>query len=122
MKRTAVKTISAFDYQSDFTPPSDPSEADADTVQVTASELAELLANARNEGLSAAQIQFETTHSERLKAVSGELTTALDELMKLAACLDDSLMASSAQHQVRQMITAACTHIVTGQRDLFADQ
>jgi len=59
MTRTAVKSVTAFEYQSDFTAPAPPIEDTADTVSVTANELAELLANARNEGMAAADARHD---------------------------------------------------------------
>lgn len=122
MKRTAVKKISDFEFQSDFSAPKEAPEDTSDTVSVTARELAELLASARQEGLNAAQTQLETEQAERLNTVSDALKTALDELVKLAAHLDRSALPPRAQSQIKQLITAACLHIVNGQRDLFADQ
>jgi len=95
MTRTAVKTITDFTFQSDFTAQTPPVEDTADTVSVTANELAELLANARNEGMAAADARHDHETAEKLTTMSKQLKSAMEELLKL---------------------------IVNGQRDLFADQ
>ncbi len=122
MKRTAVKTVSDFAFRSDFTPPPEPTTDTADVVSVTASELAQLLSTARAEGLAAAQVQFETAHTARMDAVSGQLKTALENLVQLAACLDASHLAHPEKSEIKGLITDTCVNIVNGQRDLFADQ
>ena len=122
MTRTAVKTVTDFTFQSDFTAPATVVEEDTDTVSVTASELAELLANARQEGYLAAQTKFENEQGERLNSISEELKIALKDLLELADRLDEAELAPAAETNAKQLIAAACSHIVNGQRDLFVDQ
>lgn len=122
MKRTAVKTVTDFTFQSDFTPPVSAPEETSDTVSVTASELAELLANAREQGAAAARAQFENEHAERLNGISDELKTALEDLLALAERLDASALSKRAQSEAKHLIATVCAHIVNGQRDLFVDQ
>lgn len=122
MKRRAVKTVSEFAFQSDFTPPQ-PEPADAlDTVSVTATELAELLANARAEGTAAADARHDTETAAKLETMSSQLHAALGELLKLAECLDKASLSRRDEAAARQLISTACQHIVEGQGDLFADQ
>jgi len=122
MRRTAVKSVTAFDFQSDFRAPSPPPPETADTVSVTASELAELLANARAEGMAAADARHDVAIAEKLEIMSGQLKSALTELLKLAECLDKATLPLESELQAKQLISTACAHIVNGQRDLFADQ
>lgn len=122
MRRTAVKSVTDFSFQSDFSAPPPPRSDDPDTVAVTANELAELLASARAEGMAAADAQHNAENAEKLVAMSSQLKAALGELLKLAECLDKATLSSSSLEESRQLIAAACTHIVNGQGDLFADQ
>ena len=122
MTRSAVKTVTDFVFQSDFQAPAPAHEDDINTVSVTARELAELLANARAEGMAAAHTRFENEHADRLNAASDALKTALTDLLALAEHLDQSPLSAGLQCQANQLIATACAHIVSGQRDLFADQ
>lgn len=122
MSRTAVKTVTDFTFQSDFTAPKPPVEETADTVSVTANELAELLATARNEGMAAADARHDSQTAAKLETMSKQLKSAMEELLKLAECLDKTPLSPTAHADVKQLISTACTHIVNGQRDLFADQ
>jgi len=122
MRRTAVKTVTDFKFQSDFSAPVPPAPDTADTVSVSANELAELLANARAEGMASADSRHDKETSEKLTAMSGQLTAALGELLKLAECLDKTALPLSAQTEAKQLISTACAHIVNGQGDLFVDQ
>lgn len=122
MKRSAVKTVSDFAFQSDFTAPAPPEPEEAGTVAVTASELAELLANARAEGMATADARHDKETAQKLETTSAQLKAALGELLKLAECLDSAALGPDAEATARQLISAACNHIVEGQGDLFADQ
>lgn len=122
MTRSAVKKLSEFTFQSDFTPPRPAPETGPDTVSVSASELAELLANARNEGMAAADARHDQETAKRLEAMSEQLRAAMGELLKLAECLDQASLSEEAEHTARTLISTACTHIVNGQGDLFVDQ
>jgi len=122
MRRSAVKTVTDFDFQSDFTAPTAPEADTADTVSVTANELAELLANAGAEGMAAADARHDEETTEKLAAMSGQLKAALGELLKLAECLDKTALPADAETEAKQLISTACAHIVNGQGDLFADQ
>ena len=122
MSRSAVKTVTDFDFQSDFTAPTAPLPETVDTVSVSANELAELLANAHAEGMAAADARNDQETTEKLTAMSGQLKAALGELLKLAECLDKTALPTDAETEVKQLISTACTHIVNGQGDLFADQ
>lgn len=122
MRRTAVKTVCDFAFQSDFSAPVPPPLQETDTVAVSANELAELLANARAEGMSAANARHDKDTALKLSAMSGQLKAALVELLKLAECLDKAILPEQAQLEARQLISTACAHIVNGQGDLFAQQ
>jgi len=120
-----LSSLVDFEFQSDFTAPdteavSNPNQLD--TVSVTASELAELLANARAQGFEAANRQYAQAQDTRLEALSDELKTALGELLELAKCLERVALSPEDASRVKMLIAGACSHIVAGQRDLFADQ
>ena len=122
MRRTAVRTVTDFDFQSDFTAPTIPAPETEDTVAVTPSELAQLLANARTEGMAAAEARHDSQTTQKLEIMSTQLKAALGELLKLAECLDKASLPLAAETQVKQLISTACAHIMNGQGDLFVDQ
>ena len=127
MSRQPLSSLVDFEFRSDFeTPQTDIVPAGnpdgLDTISMTASELAELLANARNEGLQAALAQQAAAAQTGLDTLSDELKKALGELLELAKCLERVALSPDDATHVRALITGACTHIVAGQRDLFADQ
>lgn len=127
----SLRTLSSlvdFEFRSDFAPPdlSDTGAAEnpnaLDTVSVTASELAELLANARAEGLQAAINQHSKDTEARLDTLSGELRQALGELLELAKCLERVALSPDDASHIKALMSKACEHIVAGQTDLFVDQ
>ena len=126
MSLRTLKSLVDFEFRSDFDTPDleapthNPNALD--TVSVTASELAELLANAHAEGLQAALAQQAANTQDRLETLSDELKKALGELLELAKCLERVALSPDDANHVRMLISGACTHIVAGQRDLFADQ
>ena len=122
MRRTAVKTVTDFAFQSDFSTPDTHQTEAVDTVAVTAGELAELLANARKEGAESATMKIISEQQERLGTLSEQLKTALKDLLTLAEHLDRSALSKPAQTEAQALLAAACAHIVNAQRDLFVDQ
>lgn len=122
MTRTAVKSVTDFEFRSDFQAPLPQTAEEADTVALSANELAELLANARNEGMAAADARHDKETADKLTAMSVQLKAALEQLLKLAHCLDESALSSQTKTDVKQLLTTACAHIVNGQGDLFVDQ
>lgn len=122
MSERAVKSIADFEYAGDFTPPVAPAPDAPAMVPVTPAELAELLASARAEGVAAADARHDTETAARLETASTHLTAALGELLKLAERLDTAPLSAEAEASSRQLISAACEHIMAGQGDLFADQ
>jgi hypothetical protein len=122
MTRTAVKSVTPFTFRSDFQAPAPERPDQADTVALSANELAELLANARNEGMAAADARHDKETANKLTAMSVQLNAALEQLLKLAHCLDASALPPETETDIKQLLTAACAHIVNGQGDLFADQ
>jgi len=126
MSLRTLKSLVDFEFRSDFDTPDLEAPTDnpnaLDTVSVTASELAELLANARAEGLQAALTQQAENTQAQLETLSDELKKALSELLELAKCLERVALSPDDASHVRTLISGACTHIVAGQRDLFVDQ
>lgn len=122
MRRTAVKTVHEYEFQSNFRAPQIPPPEAMDTVSVTASELAELLANARGQGMAAAEVRHDKATAQSLTVMSDQLKAALGELLKLAQCLDRAVLPDEARSEASQIISAACGHIINGQGDLFAQQ
>lgn len=122
MRRTAVKTVTDFSFQSDFTPPSPPPPEAAETVSITANELAELLANAHADGRAAANARHDKDTAAKLETMSTQLKSALQELLKLAECLDQTALPKATELEAKQLLSTACAHIVNGQGDLFVDQ
>jgi len=126
MSLRPLKSLTDFEFRSDFDAPQPEPATDnpngLDTVAVTASELAELLANARAEGVRAALSQQSADTEARLNELSDDLKGALGDLLELAKCLERVALSPEDARDVRTLMTQACTHIIAGQRDLFVDQ
>ncbi len=118
MIRRTVKSLAEFDFRGDFAP----AAGAADTVRLSAAELAALLAGARADGAEAERARDAARESARLEAVSGQLKRALDELLRLAECLDRAALPEGAAREARTLIASACQGIVDGQGDLFANR
>ena len=120
--RKAVRTLQDFEYRSDFTSGAESEPLTPDTISMTAEELAEIYSRARTEGEQAAEQRYTAQLNTRIDAVSGQLETALSQLLMLAEHLDRLHMPPPLQASARDLITSACRHIIDGQGDLFPDQ
>jgi ferritin-like protein len=72
--------------------------------------------------MAAADARHDKETANKLTAMSVQLNAALEQLLKLAHCLDASALPPETETDIKQLLTAACAHIVNGQGDLFADQ
>ena len=118
MTQRAVRSIRAFEPRGDFSPPR--ADAPADTVAVSAAELAALLDDARQ----SAREQVERTYTEaadRVQDTADQLARALDDILTLAEQLDRVKLQTEDRKRALALMRTACQHIVDGQQDLFND-
>lgn len=121
MTARAVKSVSAFDFRADFG--SQPEEVAAGPARVsfTGEEIAGLIAQVRAETLAeVARVQTER-ESERLSAVTAELTQALDEIAEVMRLIASTQYHATTEARLRSLIDGAAARIAGGQGDLFAE-
>ncbi|MEE9380430.1 MAG: hypothetical protein V3V03_03410, partial [Hyphomonadaceae bacterium] len=80
---------------------------------------AHLLAEARNEGMEAANEGHETSLSTDMQAATGKLNQALADLVALAGHLEACEYDPEKSETARDLINAAAQRIIDGQGDLF---
>lgn len=121
MTARAVKSVSAFDFRADFGPQAEDVAADPARVSFTGEEIAALITQVRAETLAdVAKIKTET-ESERLSAVTAELTQALDEITEVMRLIASSQFHATTEARLRSLIDGAAARIAGGQGDLFAE-
>lgn len=121
MTARAVKSVSAFDFRADFGPQAEDVAADPTRVSFTGEEVAALITQVRAETLAeVAKIKSET-ESERLSAVTAELTQALDEIAEVMRLIASSQYHATTEARLRSLIDGAAARIAGGQGDLFAE-
>lgn len=122
MMQKTVRNLHAFDYRNDFTKPEPPQQEQADTITMTAQELAEVYSRARTEGEESADRRYEKLMSAKFDTASAQLEEAISHLLALADCLDAAHLSKETQSSARDLISAACRNIVDGQGDLFSNR
>ncbi len=116
MTKRAIKNYSPFVFQSDFSV----AEPEDDTrIPVSADELAHLLAEARNEGISIANADHDSEISEKMQSATTRLNQALADLVALAGHLEVSGQDAAMSETTRNLINLAAQNIIDGQGDLF---
>jgi len=121
MTARAVKSVSAFDFRADFGPQPEEVPADASRVSFTGEEIAGLIAQVRAETLAEVARMTSRTESERLSAVTAELTQALDEIAEVMRLIASSQFHATTEARLRSLIDGAAARIAGGQGDLFAE-
>ena len=116
MSTCAIKTLTAFDYQADFSSTSVPKP---DTVTLSASELSAMLAEAHSAGAQSVQTDALKDQTATIQNIAQDLTAAMAELTGLARHLETLGLSHPQIASVRHRIESACTRILDGQRDLF---
>ncbi|WP_291198367.1 hypothetical protein [Hyphomonas sp.] len=121
MTARAVKSVSAFDFRADFGPQPEEVAADPARVSFTGDEIAGLIAQVRAETLAeVAKVRTES-ESERLAAVTAELTQALDEIAEVMRLIASTQYHATTEARLRSLIDGAAARIAGGQGDLFAE-
>lgn len=121
MTARAVKSVSAFDFRPDFGPQPEEVLADPTRVSFTGEEIAALITQVRAETLAeVAKIKTET-ESQRLSAVTAELTQALDEITEVMRLIASTQFHATTEARLRSLIDGAAARIAGGQGDLFAE-
>ena len=115
----AVKSLQAFDFRSDFTPPPEPEVPTLpveEKITLSAPDLAMLLTEAH----AAAMSLRHDEQAARLKQLTENLTEALANLVSLAQHLESSAYSDGLRQSALRLVTATAQRIVDGQGDLFA--
>lgn len=121
MTARAVKFFSAFDFRADFGPQPEEVAADPARVSFTGEEIAGLIAQVRAETLADLAKVRTQSESERLAAVTAELTQALDEIAEVMRLIASTQYHATTEARLRSLIDGAAARIAGGQGDLFAE-
>lgn len=120
MTSRAVKSVSAFDFRADFGPQPEEVAADPSRVSFTGEEIAGLIAKVRAETLAEVAKLKTETESERLAAVTADLSQALDEITEVMRLIASTQYHATTEARLRSLIDGAAARIAGGQGDLFA--
>ena len=120
MIHRAVKSVTPFEFRSDFTADTmKPVEVNP-PVKLTTPELLDMLAEARAEGAATARLEHQTDESARLQDVTNALNEALANLVALTGHLEACAYDEAFSERAHALIRATARTILDGQGDLFA--
>lgn len=119
MIHRAVKSVTQFEFRSDFSPgEAAPVELDP-PVKLTTPELLEMLAEARAEGAASVRTEAARADSERLQGVTNALNEALANLVALTGHLEACAYEEGFSDRAHALIRSTARTILDGQGDLF---
>lgn len=122
MIHRAVKSVTPFDFRSDFSAVP-PAQADPDpAVSLTTPELLQMLAEARAEGAAMAQADAARADLAHLQTATNALNEALANLVALTGHLEACAYEEGFSKRAHALIRATARTILDGQGDLFAAQ
>jgi hypothetical protein len=122
MIHRAVKSVTPFDFRSDFST-APPAQADPDpAVSLTTPELLQMLAEARAEGAAMAQADAARADLAHLQTATNALNEALANLVALTGHLEACAYEEGFSERAHALIRATARTILDGQGDLFAAQ
>lgn len=122
MIHRAVKSVSPFDFRSDFSA-SAPAPVEIDPpVKLTTPELLDMLAEARAEGAASVRTEEARAETERLQGVTNALNEALANLVALTGHLEACAYDEGFSDRAHALIRATARTILDGQGDLFDAQ
>lgn len=120
MTARAIKSVADFSFRADFGAQPDEAAADPTRVSFTGEEVAALITQVRAETLAEVAKLRTETESERLSAVTAELTQALDEITEVMRLIASAQYHVKTEARLRSLIDGAAARIAGGQGDLFA--
>ncbi|WP_291074935.1 hypothetical protein [Hyphomonas sp.] len=122
MIHRAVKSVTPFDFRSDFSP-AQPVQADPDpAVSLTTPELLQMLAEARAEGAEMAKAEAARADLAHLQTATNALNEALANLVALTGHLEACAYEEGFSERAHALVRATARTILDGQGDLFAAQ
>jgi hypothetical protein len=122
MIHRAVKSVTPFDFRSDFSAVP-PAQADPDpAVSLTTPELLQMLAEARAEGAEMAKAEAARADLAHLQTATNALNEALANLVALTGHLEACAYEEGFSERAHALIRATARTILDGQGDLFAAQ
>lgn len=122
MIHRAVKSVTPFDFRSDFSA-APPAQVDPDpAVSLTTPELLQMLAEARAEGAAMAQADTARADLAHLQTATNALNEALANLVALTGHLEACAYEEGFSERAHALIRATARTILDGQGDLFAAQ
>ena len=115
MKRR-IEKIEPFPFASDFSAPTPPPE---DAVQLSAQDLALMLADAQASGAAIARNDALAEQADILANASSELKQVLTGIVDLAAYLEKASIAETDRHAALERVRRLAAVVIDQQGDLF---
>lgn len=111
----ATRTLSAFDFRTDFTAP----PADAGEVRLSAEEVVALIAKVRADTLAEISRQEAQETLDRLDRVTATMRDVLSDLLKLMQLVEAATEEDETRKDLRATVTGLAQRLLDGQGDLF---
>ena len=111
----ATRTLSAFDFRTDFTAP----PADAGEVRLSAEEVVALIAKVRADTLAEISRQEAQETLDRLDRVTATMRDVLSDLLKLMQLVEVATEEDETRKHLRATVTGLAQRLLDGQGDLF---
>lgn len=117
MKRE-IKKLQPFPFESDF---SAPQPEKPDQLNMSAADLATLLAEARDGAARLMQNETLAAESERLQQVGEDLKYALATIVELATLLETAALSADEKSIALSKVRRLAATLIDGQGELFAN-
>lgn len=111
----ATRTLSAFDFRTDFTAP----PTDAGEVRLSAEEVVALIAKVRADTLAEISRQEAQETLDRLDRVTATMRDVLSDLLKLMQLVEVATEEDETRKHLRATVTGLAQRLLDGQGDLF---
>ncbi len=111
----AVRTLSAFDFRSDFSAPA----AEAGEVRLSAEEVVALIAKVRADTLAEISRQEAQETLDRLDRVTATMRDVLSDLLKVMQLVETAAFDEDTNARLRGTVTGLAQRLLDGQGDLF---
>lgn len=115
MSSQPVKSVTAFDFRSDFQQPGD----EPGRISLTVGELAALLDDARRTTAEMLRNEQVQQQADAMRASSQALKTALAQIVQLAELLETASFSDEIRDEALTRVRALAAELIDGQGNLF---
>ncbi len=119
MSGVSIKSVTPFDFRSDFEAPAHQAEAEKDRISISLPELAALLEDTRQSTAALVRDEQLKYQADAMRASAASFKTALAQIVQLAQTLENAAITENDRDNAMSQVRTIAAELIDGQGNLF---